>query len=130
MATGETTVALTGNTYIAQPVRRLRNPRFLDAVGLLRSFDVTLTNLECALPVGGAFQIVAAAWAMRSRSAPAYDVPAMASAFLRASLFTWDSSTRAAPHSAAVLVSVLAQLSRISKRDSRPVLLPHVSSCT
>ncbi len=53
MTNETTTVALTGNTYIAQPVRRLRNPRFRQAVDLLRSYDVTLTNLECAIPDPG-----------------------------------------------------------------------------
>jgi len=45
-----TTVALTGNTFIAQPVRAIREPRFLRTVELLRAADVTLTNLECAIP--------------------------------------------------------------------------------
>jgi poly-gamma-glutamate synthesis protein (capsule biosynthesis protein) len=50
---GETTVALTGNTYIAQPIQKLRNPRFLDTVDYLRSCDVALTNLECSIPDPG-----------------------------------------------------------------------------
>src|ERR1043166_3402735 len=45
-----TTVALTGNTFIAQPLRRIDNPRFLQTVDFLRQADVTLTNLECSLP--------------------------------------------------------------------------------
>lgn len=50
MSTTETTIALTGNVFIAQPVRRLRNERFLKMVEFLRSCDVTLTNLECSIP--------------------------------------------------------------------------------
>ena len=50
MSTTETTIALTGNTFIAQPVRRLRNERFLQMVEFLRNCDVTLTNLECSIP--------------------------------------------------------------------------------
>jgi poly-gamma-glutamate synthesis protein (capsule biosynthesis protein) len=50
VSTGETTVALTGNTFIAQPVRRLRHPRFRQTVEFLRGCDVTLTNLECSIP--------------------------------------------------------------------------------
>jgi poly-gamma-glutamate synthesis protein (capsule biosynthesis protein) len=47
---GETTVALTGNTFIAQPIRRLTHPRFRQTVEFLRACDITLTNLECAIP--------------------------------------------------------------------------------
>jgi poly-gamma-glutamate capsule biosynthesis protein CapA/YwtB (metallophosphatase superfamily) len=43
-------VALTGNTYLAQRVSPLRNERFLRVVELLRSADVTLTNMECTIP--------------------------------------------------------------------------------
>src|SRR3954470_14109842 len=49
----ETTVGLTGNTYIARPIRRLANPAFLATVDYLRGLDVTLTNLECAIPDPG-----------------------------------------------------------------------------
>src|SRR5688500_2606192 len=45
-----TSVAMTGNTFIAQPVQEIREPRFLRTVELLRDADVTLTNLECAIP--------------------------------------------------------------------------------
>src|SRR4051812_46919806 len=45
-----TTVALTGNTFIAQSIQGLRNPRFLETVEFLRRMDVSLTNLECAIP--------------------------------------------------------------------------------
>jgi poly-gamma-glutamate synthesis protein (capsule biosynthesis protein) len=48
-----TTVALTGNTYIAQSIQRLSEPRFTQTVEFLRSADVTLTNLECTLPDPG-----------------------------------------------------------------------------
>lgn len=53
MARTETSIALTGNTYIAQPIRRQTNPRFLQTVDFLRAADVTLTNLECTLPDPG-----------------------------------------------------------------------------
>jgi len=45
-----TTIALTGNTYLAQRVSPLRQERFLRLVDLLRAADVTLTNLECTIP--------------------------------------------------------------------------------
>ncbi|MBW0093852.1 CapA family protein [Pseudonocardia sp. KRD-184] len=47
---GTTTIALTGNTFIAQSVRRNAHPRFLQTVDLLRAADVTLANLECTIP--------------------------------------------------------------------------------
>jgi poly-gamma-glutamate capsule biosynthesis protein CapA/YwtB (metallophosphatase superfamily) len=49
----ETTVALTGNTYLAQRVSAYRDTRFLKVVEYLRSADVTLTNLECTIPDPG-----------------------------------------------------------------------------
>jgi poly-gamma-glutamate capsule biosynthesis protein CapA/YwtB (metallophosphatase superfamily) len=49
----QTTVALAGNTFIASPVRRLRDPRFLKTVDYLRRADVTLANLECSIPDRG-----------------------------------------------------------------------------
>jgi len=51
--TSATTVALTGNTFIANPIRHLRDPRFLQTVDYLRAADVTLANLECAIPDRG-----------------------------------------------------------------------------
>ncbi len=45
-----TTVALTGNLFLAQPINRNQNERFLRVVDLLRAADVTLTNLECSIP--------------------------------------------------------------------------------
>jgi poly-gamma-glutamate capsule biosynthesis protein CapA/YwtB (metallophosphatase superfamily) len=53
MSRARTTVALTGNTFIANPVQRLRDPRFLRTIEYLRSADVTLTNLECSIPDPG-----------------------------------------------------------------------------
>lgn len=53
MTKRQTTVGLTGNTYIAKPIRRLTNPGFLGTVDYLRGLDVTLTNLECAIPDPG-----------------------------------------------------------------------------
>jgi poly-gamma-glutamate synthesis protein (capsule biosynthesis protein) len=47
---GETTVALLGNTFMADRVSKYRNPAFLEVVDLLRATDVTLANLECAVP--------------------------------------------------------------------------------
>ena len=52
MADGETTLALTGNTYVAQPISGYRNERFLKVVELLRQADATTTNLECAIQDG------------------------------------------------------------------------------
>ncbi len=53
MNAAQTTVALTGNIFIASPVQRLRDRRFQRTVEYLRSADVTLTNLECAIPDPG-----------------------------------------------------------------------------
>jgi hypothetical protein len=50
MTNNDTTVALTGNTFIAQPIRHLQHERFHATVEYLRDVDVALTNLECALP--------------------------------------------------------------------------------
>ena len=50
MENRDITVALTGNTYLAQSISRSINPGFLSLVDLLRSADVALTNLECAIP--------------------------------------------------------------------------------
>jgi poly-gamma-glutamate synthesis protein (capsule biosynthesis protein) len=50
MSADTTTLALTGNTFIASPVRRLDNSRFRKTVEYLRAADVTLANLECAIP--------------------------------------------------------------------------------
>ena len=52
MADGETTLALTGNTYVAQPISGYRNERFLKVVELLRQADAATTNLECTLQDG------------------------------------------------------------------------------
>ena len=52
MADGETTLALTGNTYVAQPISGYRNERFLKVVELLQQADATTTNLECAIQDG------------------------------------------------------------------------------
>ena len=46
----ETTVALTGNTYLEHPVSGYRDERFLEVVEFLRKQDVTFTNMECAIP--------------------------------------------------------------------------------
>ena len=50
MTNRETTVALTGNTFIAQPIRGIDNPGFHKTVEYLRAADVALTNLECGIP--------------------------------------------------------------------------------
>ena len=50
MTSEQTSVALAGNVFIAQPIRRLREPRFLQTVDYLRSADVTLVNFECSIP--------------------------------------------------------------------------------
>jgi len=46
----ETTVALTGNTYLAQSVSNYDEPGFLNLIQLLRESDVALANLECTIP--------------------------------------------------------------------------------
>ena len=49
---GETTLALTGNTYLAQPVSGLRDERFLKVVEFLRNADASFTNMECTIQDG------------------------------------------------------------------------------
>jgi poly-gamma-glutamate capsule biosynthesis protein CapA/YwtB (metallophosphatase superfamily) len=46
----DTTVVLAGNTFIAQPITRNRNPRFGKVVELIRAADASICNLECAIP--------------------------------------------------------------------------------
>ena len=46
----ETTVALTGNTFIAQSIRGIDNAGFHKTIEYLRNSDVALTNLECGIP--------------------------------------------------------------------------------
>ena len=46
----ETTVALTGNTYMSQSVANYDEPGFLNLIQLLRQADVALANLECTIP--------------------------------------------------------------------------------
>jgi poly-gamma-glutamate synthesis protein (capsule biosynthesis protein) len=53
MEVRDTTVALTGNTFLAQTVSRSTNPRFLEAVEILRKADVALCNMECSIPTLG-----------------------------------------------------------------------------
>jgi poly-gamma-glutamate synthesis protein (capsule biosynthesis protein) len=48
-----TTIALAGNTYIAQPISRNENRRFRQVVELVRSADAAICNLECAIPDPG-----------------------------------------------------------------------------
>ncbi len=52
MADHETTLALTGNMYVAQPISGYRDERFLKVVDFLRKADVTTTNLECTIQDG------------------------------------------------------------------------------
>jgi hypothetical protein len=46
----ETMIGLAGNTFIAKPVRRYQNPAFLAACDYMRGLDVTLANVDCAIP--------------------------------------------------------------------------------
>src|SRR5690242_1402167 len=46
----ETTLALTGNTYLAQSISGFRHERFKKVREFLQQADVSLTNLECAIP--------------------------------------------------------------------------------
>jgi poly-gamma-glutamate capsule biosynthesis protein CapA/YwtB (metallophosphatase superfamily) len=50
MPTSETTIGLIGNVYLAQRVSQLTAPRFLAVADVLRGCDVTVANLECAIP--------------------------------------------------------------------------------
>ena len=46
----ETTIGLAGNTFISKPIRRYETPAFLETCAFLGGLDVTLVNLECAIP--------------------------------------------------------------------------------
>jgi poly-gamma-glutamate capsule biosynthesis protein CapA/YwtB (metallophosphatase superfamily) len=62
-----TTIALTGNTFFTQGIAQLRDERFQKAIALLRSADVTITNLECTIPDSDSWPAFAAGqgWAAR-----------------------------------------------------------------
>src|ERR1700687_78000 len=46
----ESTIALTGNTYLAESVATYTDPGFIRLVELLRGSDIALANLECTIP--------------------------------------------------------------------------------
>jgi poly-gamma-glutamate synthesis protein (capsule biosynthesis protein) len=49
-ASTATSISLLGNTFFSQNVSRFKIPRWLKTIELLRSADLTLANMECAIP--------------------------------------------------------------------------------